>query len=109
MSTPPLVPTDSDPSLLTVVATITARPETVDQVEGMLTAILEPTRAEDGCVAYTLHQGAADPTTFVFYEVWRDQAALAAHSGSPALKEGLKALGGLVAAAPVIVPLTRIG
>lgn len=109
MSTRPVVPTDSDPSLLTVVATITARPDTVDKVKELLSAILEPTRTEDGCVAYTLHQGAADPTTFVFYEVWRDQAALGVHAGSLSMREGLKALGALLAGPPVIVPLTRIG
>jgi len=103
------IPTDENRDLLTVVATITARPDKVQEVKDLLGAIIEPTRKEDGNITYALHQSTDDPTVFVFYEVWTSRAALDTHLGSPGLQEGLAALGALVAAPPVIVPLHRIG
>jgi quinol monooxygenase YgiN len=103
------IPTDDDRELLTVVATITAKPDKVEDVRDLLLSIIEPTRKEDGNVAYTLHQGHDDPTVFVFYEVWTGTDKLAAHLGSPALTTGLKALGELCTAPPAIHTLDRIG
>lgn len=103
------IPTDDKPDLTVVVATITAQAGKEQEVKDLLLSILEPTRAEDGCVLYTLHQAQDDPATFVFYENWDSRAALDTHLASPGLQEGLAALGKLVAAAPVIIPLNRIG
>jgi quinol monooxygenase YgiN len=103
------IPTDENRGLLTVVATITAKPGNEQTVKDLLLSIIEPTRAEDGNVAYTLHQGDEDPAVFVFYEVWESKEKLRAHLGTPALTEGLTALGELCTVPPVIVTLDRIG
>jgi quinol monooxygenase YgiN len=102
------VPADDNRDLLTVVATITAKPGNEQQVKDLLSSFIEPSRADRGNVAYTLHQGADDPATFVFYEVWESKELLGEHLASPVLQEGLAALGPLVAGPPVIVPLNRI-
>ena len=102
------LPTDDQPDLVVVVATITAKPGKEQEVKDLLSSIIEPTRAEDGCVVYTLHQGTEDPATFVFYENWTSAEALGTHLASPMLQDGLAALGPLVAGPPVIVSLTRI-
>jgi quinol monooxygenase YgiN len=102
------LPTDDDPKLLVVVATITAKPGKEQEVKELLTSIVEPTRGEDGCVAYALHQGAADPATFIFTEFWTGQEALDAHLAGPMLTQGVETLGPLVTGPPVIVPLNRI-
>ncbi|MDQ1512344.1 MAG: hypothetical protein QOC59_186 [Microbacteriaceae bacterium] len=102
------LPTDDDPKLLVVVATITAKPGKEQEVKELLSSIVEPTRGEDGCVAYALHQGAADPATFVFTEFWTGQEALDTHLAGPTITEGLSVLGPLLAGPPVIVPLNRI-
>lgn len=44
-----------------------------------LRGLLEPTRGEPGCVAYWLHEDPENPTKFMFYEKFADQAALDAH------------------------------
>jgi quinol monooxygenase YgiN len=64
---------------LPVVAVITAKPGSEKQVEEALNALIEPTRAEAGCVSYNLFVSAADPTTFITVETWRSQADLDAH------------------------------
>ncbi|HEY0816995.1 MAG TPA: putative quinol monooxygenase, partial [Pseudonocardia sp.] len=102
------LPTDAEPGLLVVTATITAQPGKEAEVKKLLSSIVEPTLAEDGCVGYALHQGVADPATFVFYENWTSQAALDAHLAGPTITEGLAALGPLLAGPPVIVPLARV-
>ena len=62
-----------------VVAHVTARPETVDQIRDALLTLIEPTRAEDGCVVYELLQDTSDPTRFTFVEEWESDEALDKH------------------------------
>ncbi|MBA3908207.1 MAG: antibiotic biosynthesis monooxygenase [Pseudonocardiales bacterium] len=102
------LPTDDDPKLLVVVATITAKPGKEQEVKDLLSSIVEPSLAENGCVGYALHQGVADPATFITYENWTSQEALDAHLAGPAVQQGLGVLGPLVAVPPLIVPLNRI-
>ncbi len=40
-------------------------------------------RNEPGCVRFDVNQGRDDPTQFLMYEVFRDQAAWEAHGSSP--------------------------
>ncbi|MCC3313998.1 putative quinol monooxygenase [Nocardia africana] len=75
-----------------IVATITPKPDTFDEVAELLTRLIPEVHTEDGCELYALHRG---KDRFVFIEKWRDMAALGAHGGSPSLKalnEGLKGL-----------------
>jgi quinol monooxygenase YgiN len=102
------LPTDGNPGLLVVAATITAQPGKEQAVKDLLSSIIKPTLAEEGCVGYALHQGVTDPATFVFYENWTSKAALDAHLTGPTITQGLATLGPLLASAPVIVPLARI-
>ena len=62
-----------------VVAHVTARPDTIDQIREALLTLIDPTRAETGCVAYELLQDSSDPTKFAFVEEWESDAALDAH------------------------------
>src|SRR5215203_5280480 len=62
-----------------VVAHVTARPDTIDQIREVLLTLIDPTRAESGCVAYELLQDSADPTKFTFVEEWHSDSALDAH------------------------------
>jgi len=43
-------------TLLTVVAEMVAKPGKEDELKRRLFALMEPTRKEDGCVQYDLHQ-----------------------------------------------------
>ena len=81
-----------------VVARVVAKPGSVDVVREGLTSLLEPTRAEVGCVLYELMQNEADPTDFTFYEEWTNAAALDAHAASDHIKATFARLDGHLAA-----------
>ncbi|ARC56192.1 Putative monooxygenase [Frondihabitans sp. 762G35] len=93
---------------LDVVAVITAKPGQEETVRAALEALVAPTRAEEGCLAYSLSVSQADPTVFVTVERWRSQADLDAHVDSPHLKAALVAAGEALAVAPAIHPLTPV-
>ena len=70
----------------TIIGTVTARPETREELAVLLAAQVAPTRTEPGCTNYDFHVDAADPCIFVFYENWADRAALDAHLAMPHLQ-----------------------
>lgn len=71
--------------MLTVVAIIRAEEGQEEAARAALEALIAPTRAEDGCIQYDLHRDHADPGLFIFYENWRDEAALERHLAAPHL------------------------
>ena len=67
---------------LTVNATIQARRGSEGTVLDSLVQLLAPTRAEDGCIAYDLHQDTEDPHLFIFHETWESEEHLDRHLAS---------------------------
>lgn len=47
----------------------------------------EHSRKEPGCLMYVGHQSTDDPRKFMFYEQYKDQAALEAHRNAPYFKQ----------------------
>jgi quinol monooxygenase YgiN len=68
---------------LTVLARVRAREDALEQVKRECLALVAPSRAEDGCINYDLHQSSADKTLFVFYENWVSREALERHFEMP--------------------------
>ena len=87
---------------LRVVARITARPDTVNQVRDILLGLVAPTRAEDGCVVYELLQNRADPTDFTFVEEWAGDAAFERHHTTAHIRTAFPKLEALIAGPPDI-------
>ena len=71
---------------LTVVATLVARPGLEEELGTALRALIEPTRAERGCLHYELHRSEENPATFVFTESWADRPTWDAHMQTAHLK-----------------------
>ncbi|MFN8226226.1 MAG: putative quinol monooxygenase [Mycobacterium sp.] len=88
-----------------VVATMTAKPESVDAVRDACTAAIEEVHGEPGCQLYSLHETG---NTFVFVEQWADEEALTAHSTSPAIGKLFGAVGEHLDGAPDIKMLKPI-
>lgn len=89
--------------MLTVIATLKVQPGKEDAFIAAARKMIEYVTAnEPGTTTYALHRSTADPATFVFYEVYADQAAFAAHGGSPAMAEFFGAAGTLLAGRPDI-------
>lgn len=65
-----------------VVATMKAKPESVELVRNACTEAIEAVHNEPGCQLYSLHEADA---TFVFVEQWADTDALTTHSTAPAI------------------------
>ena len=73
-----------------VVATMTAKPESVDKVREACKRAIEAVHQEPGCELYALHEANG---TFVFVEQWADEEALKTHSGAAAATALTSAIG----------------
>ena len=64
---------------------------------------------ETGVIAYVAHRDTADPMKITFIEIYKDQAAVAAHRNDPALQAALPKFGEIFEpGAPEIKSLTRV-
>jgi quinol monooxygenase YgiN len=57
-------------STLIIVARIEAKTDKIKQVKTALLKLIKPTRKEEGCLQYDLHQDNENPDVFLFYERW---------------------------------------
>ena len=69
---------------MTEVVTVVAKLRAAQGKGDALAALLEEQvgvvrKAEPGCLVYRAHRSSKDPDLFLFYEQYRDQAALDAH------------------------------
>ena len=62
------------------------RPEQAEAFEQLFRAYVEPSRAEPGCIEYHMLRDKADPSLFVFFEVWASKDALDEHSALPHMR-----------------------
>ena len=95
-------------SKLTIVAHITAKPDAIDFVRSGLEGLIAPTRAEEGCLQYDLHQDNERPEHFMFYENWTTRELWQDHMNSTHLKEFVAASDASIAEL-VIHEMTPIG
>ena len=71
-----------------------------------LLSLVEPTRAEKGCITYDLYQACDDTMIFMFYECWKSEDDLAKHLQKPHIKSFMETAGELLAE-PVTVSLWK--
>lgn len=72
--------------MIYLVAIFHATPGHADDLRKSLLTLIEPTRAEAGCILYDLHENTENPDEFLFYEIWESQAHLADHDKSAHLE-----------------------
>ena len=65
-----------------LVAKWDAREGEEKRVRAFLEQITEPSRAEEGCLYYQPCQDPENPRSFLIFEIYADQAAVAAHGDS---------------------------
>lgn len=58
--------------------------------------LLDPTRAEPGCIRIHLFEGTRDPVVFFIHSEWTDEAALDAHAKLPHMTRFLSLVGELL-------------
>jgi quinol monooxygenase YgiN len=95
-------------SLLTVVAELRAKTGKEDDLRRALLALIDQTRAEEGCVQYDLHVHTGEPGRFVFYENWVSREHLDQHLASEHLMRFRKLADELLSEAPRIETYSRV-
>ncbi|MFS4494618.1 putative quinol monooxygenase [Maribacter sp. 2308TA10-17] len=83
-------------SKLTLIARIFAKEEKRELIKSELIKLIAPTRKEEGCINYDLHQDSENPNLFVFHENWESKALLEKHLASAHIAEYMKATEGAV-------------
>jgi quinol monooxygenase YgiN len=82
-----------NPMSVTIIARIKAKPGSEGPLEEAFRDMIKKVRAaEPGCQAYVLHKSPKDPTQFVWYETYTDQAAVDIHMKT----DHMKAMGGRI-------------
>lgn len=81
---------------LTIVARIEAKQNRVDTVKSELLKLIGPTRQEQGCNQYDLHQDNEHPEIFVFYENWENRELWQTHMNSEHIHAYMAATDGAV-------------
>lgn len=71
-----------DNNQLTVIARILVKPEKKEFVKNELLKLIEPTRKEEGCINYDLHQDNENENLFLFYENWSSRELWQKHINS---------------------------
>lgn len=65
--------------MIVVIGSFRIPPSMVDVMRPVMEAMMEGSRAEEGCIDYTYALDAFDPGLVRVIEKWRDKAALEAH------------------------------
>ena len=81
---------------LTIIARIEAKKDRADLVKSELLKLIEPTRKEEGCLQYDLHQDNENPAVFLFFENWASRELWQEHMKSAHLAAYVQATEGAV-------------
>ena len=73
-----------------IVARFFVKKDSIAAFKDLAAAIVEKTRKEKGCLFYGLFEDVARPGVFLFYEEYRDQAAVDLHMSSVYLQAFLR-------------------
>ena len=75
----PKLPKDA----VALVVMMHAKPGQELLLQAELTALIRPSRNEEGCLLYDLHRSTDVPGDFLFYEIWASREAHAIHKQTP--------------------------
>jgi len=85
---------DVNTDTLTIVATITVKPEYKDDVLKAIKTVVDATRKESGNISYNVFENVKNPLKFVFIEKWKSQDAIDSHNKSAHFNDFVKAVEG---------------
>ena len=81
--------------MIIVAGTFTIDPSEIDRIRDPGVAMMEATRAEQGCIEYRFSVGIDDPSVVQVFEIWETQEHLEAHFVAPHMAEWRQALKGV--------------
>jgi quinol monooxygenase YgiN len=88
--------------MIVVTGSVTAEPDTFDEVLRLSLEHVHRSRKEPGCISHAVHVDCENPQKLVFFEQWADRAALLTHFAVPASRDFVRALQSLAASATTI-------
>jgi quinol monooxygenase YgiN len=97
-------------SKVSVIGTITCREGKGDEMEAVLTAMVEAAGHEPGVEVYSYHRGEGD--TFWFFALMADEESMRGHGQSEAMQAVMQDFGPLMAGKPEMTitrPVAAIG
>jgi quinol monooxygenase YgiN len=94
--------------MIHVHARINVKPESAAAAKEILTALVNATRKESGCVLYELFQRPDAPHVFQTIEQWADKAAVDGHMTSAHVGAAIAAAGPMFTAPPEILTFAKI-
>jgi quinol monooxygenase YgiN len=89
-------------NMIVVTGSVTARPDTFDEVRRLSLEHVHRSRTEPGCISHAVHVDCENPLRLVFFEQWADRTALLTHFAVPASRDFVRSLQSLAAAATTI-------
>lgn len=88
--------------MIVVAGTVPVKPERREDAVRVALAMAEATRAEAGCLDYRFYAELADPNTFLIFEEWESDEALAKHFETEHMRAFQASLPGMVGGAPSV-------
>src|ERR1700741_2050283 len=88
--------------IIIVTGSVTARPETFDEVRRLSLEHVRRSRTEPGCISHAVHIDCENSLRLVFFEKLADRPALLAHFALPASGDFVRSLQALAEAATTI-------
>lgn len=76
---------------LTLVAIFQAKDGKTDELKKTLLSLIDKTREEKGCISYHLYEDRENPHSFIFHEIWENEALWKKHMQSQHIGELLAA------------------
>ena len=94
---------------VTLIAKLKAKQGCENDLEAAFHDMIKKVRAaEPGCLTYILHKSKDDPTMFVWYETYTDDAAFATHRKTDHMKEMGARIANLLDGRPQIEMLSEL-
>jgi hypothetical protein len=90
-------------SNIKITAIITVKAEHRAELLDVFTALVGESRKEGSNLRYDLHQDLQNPNRLVFFENWKDQAAVDSHNASVHFQNFLKAIDGKTEAVDIVL------
>lgn len=78
--------------MIIVTGSVTARPETFDEVLRLSLEHVERSRAEPGCISHDVHADCQNPLRLFFFERWENEPLLRQHFAVPDSRAFVRAL-----------------
>lgn len=93
---------------LTILAVLHAQEGQRENLKAALSALIEPSRAEAGCLDYAVFQLQEEPDTFYVRESWRGQEGLDQHIALPHFQHFMSIMNTLLSEPLKLIPLIPV-